>query len=138
MSEPDLSVFTAAERSAWLRLRTLILLRWLAVFGQSAAVLLAWLGLGLDLPTLACAMVIGASALFNLVAMRIAAENRRLSEREAVLTLLFDLCQLGAAAVPDRRAREPVRAPDAGAGDDQRLGAVAARDASCSGPRRRR
>ena len=33
---------------------------------------------------------------FNLVAMTVAAENRRLSEREAVLTLLFDLCQLGA------------------------------------------
>ena len=28
--------------------------------------------------------------------MTVAAENRRLSEREAVLTLLFDLCQLGA------------------------------------------
>ncbi|MBA3324108.1 MAG: ActS/PrrB/RegB family redox-sensitive histidine kinase [Rhodobacteraceae bacterium] len=95
MSEPDLSVFTAAERSAWLKLRTLILLRWLAVFGQSAAVLVAWLGLGLDLPLVACGLAIGASALFNLVAKRVAPENRRLSEREAVLTLLFDLCQLG-------------------------------------------
>ena len=44
MTEPDLSVFTAAARSAWLRLRTLILLRWLAVFGQSAAVLVAGSG----------------------------------------------------------------------------------------------
>ena len=28
--------------------------------------------------------------------MTLAAENRRLSEREAVLMLLFDICQLGA------------------------------------------
>jgi two-component system sensor histidine kinase RegB len=95
MSAPDLSVFTAAERSAWLRLRTLILLRWLAVFGQAAAVLVAWLGLGLDLPLAPCAVAIGASALFNVVARVVSAENRRLTEREAVLTLLFDLCQLG-------------------------------------------
>ena len=46
--------------------------------------------------TAPCALVIGASVAFNLVAMTVAAENRRLSEREAVLTLLFDLCQLGA------------------------------------------
>ncbi len=95
MNDPDLSVFTAAERSAWLRLRTLLLLRWLAVFGQSAAVLVAWLGLGLDLPLELCAMAIGAAAVFNVVARIVAAENRRLSEREAVLTLLFDLFQLG-------------------------------------------
>ncbi len=94
MDAQDLSVFTAAERSAWLRLRTLILLRWLAAFGQSAAVLLAWLGLGLDLPLDLCAMAIAASALFNLVAMMVSPENRRLTEREAVLTLLFDLTQL--------------------------------------------
>jgi two-component system sensor histidine kinase RegB len=95
MNEPDASVFTAAERSAWLRLRTLILLRWLAVSGQSAAVLVAWLGLGLDLPLALCALAIGASAAVNLVARLVSPENRLLSEREAVLTLLFDLCQLG-------------------------------------------
>ncbi len=95
MTEPDLSVFTAAERSAWLRLRTLILLRWLAILGQSAAVLVAWLGLGFALPIDLCAVAIGASALFNLTARLVAPQNRRLTEREAVLTLMFDLCQLG-------------------------------------------
>lgn len=95
MKEPDLSVFTATERSAWLRLRTLILLRWLAVLGQSAAVLVTWLGLDFALPLDLCALAIGASALFNLIAMMVSPENRRLTEREAVLTLLFDLCQLG-------------------------------------------
>lgn len=94
MDEPDLSVFTTAERSAWLRMRTLILLRWLAVAGQSAAVLAAWLWLGLDLPLAACAGAIAVAALFNLAAMRATPQDRRLSERDAALTLLFDLCQL--------------------------------------------
>src|SRR4029079_2128268 len=52
--------------------------------------------LGIRVPHAPCALVIGASAGVNFVAMTLAAENRRLSEREAVLTLLFDICQLGA------------------------------------------
>ena len=96
MTEPSLPILAISARSAWVRLRTLILLRWLAVGGQSAAVLVASLGLGIRIPHLPCAVVIGASAGFNAVAMTVAAENRRLSEREAVLTLIFDLCQLGA------------------------------------------
>ncbi len=96
MTEPSLPILAIDARSAWVRLRTLILLRWLAVGGQSAAVLVASLGLGIQIAHLPCAVVIGASAAFNAVAMTVAAENRRLSEREAVLTLVFDLCQLGA------------------------------------------
>ncbi|HET9068134.1 MAG TPA: ActS/PrrB/RegB family redox-sensitive histidine kinase [Amaricoccus sp.] len=96
MSQPDLPFLTSDARSGWVRLRTLIRLRWLAVIGQSAAVLVAWLGLGMRIPELEVAAVIGALAVFNLAAMAIAAGNRQLSGREAVLTLLFDLCQLGA------------------------------------------
>jgi two-component system sensor histidine kinase RegB len=92
----SLPIPTGAERSTWLRLRTLILLRWLTVFGQSATVLVAAFGLDVDLPLALCFLVIGAAALFNLVTMRLAATNRRLSEGEATATLLFDLCQLGA------------------------------------------
>jgi two-component system sensor histidine kinase RegB len=95
MLEPDLAFPTPDARSGWIRLRTLILLRWLAVAGQIAAVLVATLALGIRLPLLAVAAVIGASVLFNAVAMTVAARNRRLSEREAALSLLFDLCQLG-------------------------------------------
>jgi two-component system, sensor histidine kinase RegB len=96
MAQPSLPPLATDARSAWVRLRTLILLRWVAVIGQSLAVLVAGFGLGIHIPHGACALVIGASVAFNLVAMTVAAENRRLSEREAVLTLLFDLCQLGA------------------------------------------
>ena len=74
----------------------LILLRWIAILGQSVAVLVAGFVLGIRIPHGACALVVGASVAFNVVAMAVAAENRRLSEREAVLTLFFDLSQLGA------------------------------------------
>jgi two-component system sensor histidine kinase RegB len=94
VAEP-LSFPAPDARSAWLRLRTLILLRWLAAAGQSAAVLVATFLLGIGVPHFAVALVIGASVLFNVVAMVVAPRNRRLSEREAVLSLLFDLCQLG-------------------------------------------
>ena len=96
MSETNLPPLAVEARSAWIRLRTLILLRWLAVLGQSTTVVFADAILGIRVPHAPCALVIGASAGVNFVAMTLAAENRRLSEREAVLTLLFDICQLGA------------------------------------------
>ena len=49
-----------------------------------AAVLVSWLGLGLDLPVALCALTIGATALINVVSMLKSRENRRLTEREAV------------------------------------------------------
>lgn len=96
MSETSLPPLAVDARSAWIRLRTLILLRWLAVLGQSTTVVFADVVLGIRIPHAPCALVIGASAAVNFVAMTLAAENRRLSEREAVLMLLFDICQLGA------------------------------------------
>lgn len=95
MNEAGLSVLTGSARSDWIRLRTLILLRWLAVLGQTGAVAVAELALGIELPLGACAAVIAASAAFNIVAAFIHPENKRLSERASALTLLFDLIQLG-------------------------------------------
>jgi two-component system sensor histidine kinase RegB len=96
MSETSLPPLAADARSAWIRLRTLILLRWLAVLGQSATVVFADTALGIRVPHVPCTLVIAASVAVNFFAMTLAAENRRLSEREAALTLLFDICQLGA------------------------------------------
>jgi two-component system sensor histidine kinase RegB len=96
MAEPSQALLATDARSGWIRLRTLILLRWLAVLGQSLTVVIADLGLGVRVPHAPCGLVICASAAFNVVAMTLAAENRRLTEREAVLTLLFDIAQLGA------------------------------------------
>lgn len=96
MAEPSYPAFTVWTRRSWVRLRTLILLRWLAVAGQSVTVLFATLALGMRIPHLPIALVILASAVFNGVALAVAARTRRLREREALCMLLFDLFQLGA------------------------------------------
>ncbi len=76
------------------RQRTLILLRWMAIAGQVAAILVASQVYGLQLPLGLCALAVGLSVLANLVLIMLFPENRRLSEAEAFLTLLFDLGQL--------------------------------------------
>lgn len=82
------------NRSDWVRLRTLILLRWMAITGQLAALFVAIGYQEMRLPLGYCFLVVGASVIFNLVTSFIYPENKRLSEREALLTLLFDLTQL--------------------------------------------
>lgn len=80
--------------STWVRLRTLILLRWMAVAGQAAAIGVAHRWLGIDLPLGLCFLAVGASVISNLIATFVFPENKRLSEEEAFGFLLFDLGQL--------------------------------------------
>ena len=90
-----LSGFQVADASAnMVRLRTLILLRWMAIAGQVAAILSASQLYGLQLPLGLCALAVGLSVLANLILLMLFPETRRLSEPEAFLTLLFDLAQL--------------------------------------------
>lgn len=87
--------FQARDAGAnWVRLRTLIVLRWMAIAGQVAAILVASRIYGLDLPLGLSAMAVGLSVLANLLLVMLFPENRRLTEVEAFLTLLFDLAQL--------------------------------------------
>lgn len=81
-------------QSDWVRLRTLILLRWLAIAGQIIAIITAVGFLQMTLPLGYCVLVVGASVIFNLVSSFVFPENKRLSENQALLTLLFDLTQL--------------------------------------------
>ncbi|HLQ19421.1 MAG TPA: ActS/PrrB/RegB family redox-sensitive histidine kinase, partial [Tabrizicola sp.] len=76
------------------RQRTLILLRWMAIAGQVAAILVASQVYDLKLPLGLCALAVGLSVLANLALVMLFPENRRLTEGEAFLTLLFDLGQL--------------------------------------------
>lgn len=94
MAEAPFNLLNREAHSEWVRLHTLVNLRWLAVVGQSAAVLFASLQLELLLPVGLCLLAIGASALFNIVSSIVFPGNKRLSERETMLTLLFDLSQL--------------------------------------------
>lgn len=82
-------------RSNWVRLRTLVVLRWVAIFGQIAALIVAALVFDLRIPVGPLSLAIGISVLVNLFSTFLAPENKRLSETEATLLLLFDLLQLG-------------------------------------------
>ena len=81
-------------RSDQLRLRTLILLRWMAIAGQVAAIAVADMYYQMQLPIGLCYLVVGASVIANLGASYIYPGTKRLSETEALLTLMFDLSQL--------------------------------------------
>jgi len=94
MVNASLGLSPGHQANGVVRLRTLIILRWLAVAGQSAAVLVAHFYLELQIELGLCFMAIGASVVTNLVAIFVYPENRRLPEREVLVTLLFDLSQL--------------------------------------------
>ncbi|WP_343080456.1 sensor histidine kinase RegB [Ostreiculturibacter nitratireducens] len=82
--------------SDWVRLRTLILLRWAAIFGQLAAIAVAYRYYDIDLPLGPSLLVVGAAIAINLVAAFVFPGAKRLTETEATLTLLFDVSQLTA------------------------------------------
>jgi len=75
-------------------LRTLIFLRWIAIAGQIIAITIAVRVFGIQLNIGLMSLAIGASVVANLIALFIYPENKRLSETEAMLTLLFDISQL--------------------------------------------
>ncbi len=76
------------------RLRTLMTLRWLAVGGQTAAVLFVNFGLGFDVPLGPCLTVIAASAWLNVFLSFAMRDQVLLKGWEAALQLCFDTLQL--------------------------------------------
>src|SRR6266702_8297677 len=81
--------------AAGVSLRRLISMRWVAVTGQAAAVLVVHFGLGFDLPVVPALAVVSASAIINLGHAVRRRPQRRLSERDATITLAYDVLQLG-------------------------------------------
>jgi two-component system sensor histidine kinase RegB len=96
MTRTSTNIFSQEARFSWVRLRTLVMLRWMTIAGQSAALWVAVTWLRVDIRVDLAATVIGAAVALNIVATVVFPENRRLSERSALLTLLFDLVQLAA------------------------------------------
>ncbi|MEM1300625.1 MAG: ActS/PrrB/RegB family redox-sensitive histidine kinase [Pseudomonadota bacterium] len=88
------SLFNMDARGDWVRLRTLVMLRWLAIAGQASAVLFATQILDMDLPLSMCALVISASVSFNVVAHIVHPAEKRLSEQGTLWSQFFDLAQL--------------------------------------------
>jgi two-component system sensor histidine kinase RegB len=76
------------------RLDTLLRLRWLAVIGQTTAVLVVYLGLDYELPIWACLAVIGLTAWLN-VALRLRFRmTQRIEPDRAAWLLAFDIAEL--------------------------------------------
>ena len=76
------------------RLDTLVRLRWLAVIGQSTAVLVVHIGLDFPLPVWACLSVIALSAWLN-IALRLRFHmTQRLEPDRAAWLLAFDIAEL--------------------------------------------
>jgi two-component system sensor histidine kinase RegB len=78
-----------------LRMRTLILLRWLAIGGQMSALVVVRFALGFQFPVLDCLALIGLSALLNIILILSIPPQRPSNEGEAALQLAFDIVQLG-------------------------------------------
>ena len=76
------------------RLDTLVRLRWLAVIGQTTAVLVVYFGLEFELPLWACLAIIALSAWLN-VALRLRFHmTQRLEPDRAAWLLAFDVAEL--------------------------------------------
>ena len=76
------------------RLRTLIIVRWIGIAGQVAALGLVRYGLGYSLPIAWAVAAVGASAAFNLWLSTGEARRRLLSDRMAAAQLGYDMLQL--------------------------------------------
>jgi two-component system sensor histidine kinase RegB len=94
MSYSTTDLINEKRRSNWVRLRTLIWLRWIAVLGQVVTIIVALQVFKLQLPLGGFALAIGCSIVVNVFAALVYPENKRLTERGATLMLLFDITQL--------------------------------------------
>jgi len=95
MADASIALTMNRKRGNWIRLRTMILLRWVAIVGQLIALLVAQRLFSLQLEMGLCYLAIGASVIGNLIAIAVFPENKRLTETENTLMALFDLLQLG-------------------------------------------
>jgi two-component system, sensor histidine kinase RegB len=84
------------ERSRRLRIDTLVTLRWLAVAGQSAALLVTHFGFGFTLPLGLAFAVVAASAWLNVWLRLRFPMTHRLNDQPALMLLTYDVLQLSA------------------------------------------
>ncbi len=94
MTQATIRPLGGPTRANWIRLRTMILLRWVAIIGQLIAITVAPIVYGLQLEFGLCVLAIGASVVANIAATVFFPENKRLTERENLALVMFDLLQL--------------------------------------------
>ncbi|MCW5697113.1 MAG: ActS/PrrB/RegB family redox-sensitive histidine kinase [Bauldia sp.] len=93
MTSVDLSAHRQATRR--IKLDTLIGIRWIAVAGQTAAILTVGLGLGFPMPVGLCFAVVALSAWLNLFLKLRYPSSQLLRDTPAALLLGYDVLQLG-------------------------------------------
>lgn len=76
------------------RLRTLVLIRWVAILGQTAALVIVHVSLGYALPILPAFLLVALSVAVNLHAGTMRANGAWLGDRAAAIYLAYDLIQL--------------------------------------------
>jgi two-component system, sensor histidine kinase RegB len=84
------------QRTEWLPLRTLIMLRWMAVVGQLMAILAAEVIFGFQLPLGLCLLAVSAAMSANFILGAVYPPTKRLTDLESLAALLFDVFQLAA------------------------------------------
>lgn len=87
------SEYFASRDASPIRVRTLTLVRWVAIWGQFVTITLGEFWFGLNLPLAMCYMAVGVSVLVNLWLIQSTNGRRHLTEQEALVQLMFDLVQ---------------------------------------------
>lgn len=93
MSEPNQNFITGTPRPEPIRISTLVLLRWVAITGQTGAVIGAKF-VGIEFPLLPVILLISASVGLNL--WQSLQTARKSTPKQVMLQLLFDLSQISA------------------------------------------
>ena len=75
MTQQNLNL--SRDRSEWVSLRTLIVLRWIAIIGQVGAVVVADQVLGLQFKVELCYFVVGLALVFNIIVSFLFPQNKR-------------------------------------------------------------
>ena len=94
MTDTNATFIADRRRRNWLRLRTIIMVRWFAIAGQVTALIVAQRLFHLNLELGLCYLAVGVLVIGNLIALFVFPENKRLSESQNFMMFLFDVLQL--------------------------------------------
>lgn len=76
-------------------LSNLIIIRWIAIFGQLSTILVVFYFIKISIPIFACSSIVLISVLVNIFSYLIKKNNNYLTDNKAFYFLLFDTLQLG-------------------------------------------
>src|ERR1700694_4195630 len=91
---PDVAPSDFRHPRRYVRLNTILRLRWLAVLGQLAAIFIVVQGLEFDVPVPPCVTIVGLSALLNLALQIVFNPMQRLEPAYAAALLALNIVEL--------------------------------------------